>query len=315
MTGMSATTIALSVVLGSSLGVGLWSLSSLIPRLAAPTLAQRIAPYIRDVTHEPDARPFSLATSPGLVGLDLRRFVTDIGLRITSLLGASQTIEIRLARAGWTVDIERFRARQLAWAAGGLVVGGGAAVGLALAVGFTPAAVLVPPLSVIAAIVAYDGLLQIAARRRLQRMQDELPILLEFMSLCLSAGEGILDVLRRVSAVGSGDLTAEWRSLLLEVGTGIPLTDAISGLGSRLQMPSLSRACDQLIAAIERGAPLAVVLRAQADDAREDAKRALIERAGRSEILMLFPLVFLILPLSVIFAVYPGVFLLRLDLP
>ena len=55
----------------------------------------------------------------------------------------------------------------------------------------------------------------------------------------------------------------------------------------RLEIPSLSRSVDQLVAAIDRGAPLAHVLHAQALDAREDAKRGLIERAGRKEIYML----------------------------
>lgn len=47
---------------------------------------------------------------------------------------------------------------------------------------------------------------------------------------------------------------------------------------------------------------------------REDAKRALIEQAGKKEISMMLPLVFLILPLSVVFAVFPGVLILRLGL-
>ena len=79
-----------------------------------------------------------------------------------------------------------------------------------------------------------------------------------------------------------------------------------------MESPAVSRAVDHLVAAIDRGAPLAQVLHAQALDAREDAKRSLIERAGRNEIAMLVPLVFLILPLSVLFAVFPGIFLLRL---
>ncbi len=56
------------------------------------------------------------------------------------------------------------------------------------------------------------------------------------------------------------------------------------------------------------------MLHAQALDAREDAKRSLIEQAGRKEIWMLFPLVFLILPLSILFAVFPGIFMLRLGI-
>ena len=68
------------------------------------------------------------------------------------------------------------------------------------------------------------------------------------------------------------------------------------------------------VAAMDRGAPLAQVLQEQAVDAREDAKRALIESAGRKEILMLLPLVFLILPLSVLFAVFPGIVMLKLGI-
>ena len=47
-------------------------------------------------------------------------------------------------------------------------------------------------------------------------------------------------------------------------------------------------------------------LRAQAVDARELGKRALLDSGGRREIGMLVPVVFLILPVTVLFALYPG---------
>jgi tight adherence protein C len=53
------------------------------------------------------------------------------------------------------------------------------------------------------------------------------------------------------------------------------------------------------------------VLRAQATDARESAKRSLLEQAGKKEIGMLVPLVFLILPVTVLFAVFPGIVVLE----
>nr|WP_244632005.1 type II secretion system F family protein [Microbacterium sp. Se63.02b] len=152
------------------------------------------------------------------------------------------------------------------------------------------------------------------ARSRRTRLTDELPTTLEFLALCLSAGEGFLESLRRVAGVGSGELTAELRQVVLAVGTGSPVADALGEVSRRLELPGLSRAIDQVIAALEQGAPLAAVLHAQAGDAREGAKRTLIEQAGRKEILMLLPLVFLILPLSVLFAVYPGLFILRLGI-
>ena len=46
---------------------------------------------------------------------------------------------------------------------------------------------------------------------------------------------------------------------------------------------------------------------AQAGDIREANKRELIESGARREVLMMVPVVFLVLPVTVVFAFYPGV--------
>ena len=66
--------------------------------------------------------------------------------------------------------------------------------------------------------------------------------------------------------------------------------------------------------AVERGTPLAEVLRAQAQDVREEGRRALMEQGGRKEVLMMVPVVFLILPITVVFAVFPSLVVLRVGL-
>ena len=43
--------------------------------------------------------------------------------------------------------------------------------------------------------------------------------------------------------------------------------------------------------AVERGTPLADVLRAQAQDVREEGRRALMETGGRKEVLMMVPVI------------------------
>jgi tight adherence protein C len=63
---------------------------------------------------------------------------------------------------------------------------------------------------------------------------------------------------------------------------------------------------------VERGTPLAEVLRSQAVDVREAAKRALLDTAGRKEIAMMVPVVFLVLPVTVLFALFPGFYTLSL---
>jgi tight adherence protein C len=57
---------------------------------------------------------------------------------------------------------------------------------------------------------------------------------------------------------------------------------------------------------------LADVLVAQAMDARESSRRALIEAGGRKEIAMMVPVVFLVLPISVLFVLFPGFYGLSL---
>jgi tight adherence protein C len=77
-------------------------------------------------------------------------------------------------------------------------------------------------------------------------------------------------------------------------------------------MPPLTRAIEQITGALERGTPLAEVLRAQAQDAREGAKRELLETSGKKEVAMMVPLVFLILPITIAIAIFPGLFVLQL---
>lgn len=311
------TPLALSIVLGTALGIGLISMLAAIPRVGAPALARRISPYVRDVIdvrEEPPWRDTNSARVGGAGGVMIGAVLRGAAGRVSRTLGGSEALARRLAQAGDTRGVERFRARQLGWATAGLVAGSALTIVIALAGRATPILVVLPVITGLLAGYAADVQLQARARRRLSRLQEELPEVLEFLSMCLAAGEGILDSLRRVSALGAGDLAAELRVAVLEVGTGSSLTDALSGLARRLDLPALTRAVDQLIASIERGAPLARVLQAQADDAHEDAKRHLIERAGRAEIAMLVPLVFLILPLSVVFAIFPGIVMLQLGL-
>lgn len=299
------TELALAVVLGGGLALGLVLVVMRLPGWRAVRLADRLAPYLRDTA---DPRGLTPLGVPARDVADAWRAWRD---RLARALGGSTVITRRLRQAGWEMDAARFRARQLAWALGGLIAGAVVVVALAVAGGFRAGSILLPPIAAVAGGVLCDMRLTRAAGARAVRAQEELPTVLEFLSLCLAAGEGVLDALRRVGDVGSGELPAEIRRVVLAVGTGSPLPEALTTMSRDLDIPALTRAVDHLVAALDRGAPLAQVLQAQAVDTREDAKRVLIEQAGRKEILMLLPLVFLILPLSVLFAIFPGVFMLR----
>src|SRR5450756_851881 len=105
-----------------------------------------------------------------------------------------------------------------------------------------------------------------------------------------------------------GELPDELAAVLAQTRAGTPLMAALASLRDRAGVEALARFVDGMVVAIERGTPLAEVLRAQAVDVREAGKRALLEAGGRREIAMMFPVVFLVLPVTVVFALYPGLF-------
>ena len=104
------------------------------------------------------------------------------------------------------------------------------------------------------------------------------------------------------------------RRCLADARAGANLTTALQGLADRTGLMSLTRFVDGIVVAVERGTPLAEVLRAQAQDVRENGRRTLMEQGGKKEIYMMIPIVFLTLPVTVLFALYPGLSFLHLKL-
>lgn len=153
---------------------------------------------------------------------------------------------------------------------------------------------------------------RVANRRA--RMLAEFPAIAELLALSVGAGESTLGALERVSRIADGVLAEQFRALLDRTRSGVPLTDALQEFSDRVGVTHISRFVDGIVVALERGTPLAEVLRAQAQDVRDEDKRDLMEMAGRKEIAMMVPLVFMVLPLSVLFAVFPGIAVLQLDL-
>ena len=308
--------VAWAVVAGVGLGFGLWCVASVIPRMSRPRLARRVAPYVVDIS--PYAREFLAPAAPGpvpVLGLLVQPIASRARRALESTLGGTEIIARRLRQSGSTANVEAFRSQQLLWGLVGSVIG----VLVAIVAGRAQSVpvivqVMIVVLFAVAGVLARDQFLQRAARKRLARLSSELPVILEFLTLSLSAGEGILDAMRRISRVSAGELSRELAGVVATVNTGLPLADTLTALSHDLELPAFSRCVEQVVGALERGTPLAEVLRAQAQDSRDDAKRDLLESAGKKEVAMLFPLVFLILPVTVLFAIFPGIFVLQVGL-
>lgn len=143
-------------------------------------------------------------------------------------------------------------------------------------------------------------------RKKMQKVLFELPDFLELLSVALSSGESVYAALNRVVPRINGVLAIELKATLKALEYGSDLATELAALAQRLPQQQLIEVCNKLMLALRRGTPLAVLLMEQAEAVRQAAGNLITKQAGKNETRMLIPLVFLILPVTVLFAIYPS---------
>jgi tight adherence protein C len=301
--------------LGSGVGIGLWLVAAGVLTMRRPLLSVRVLPYVRDL---PQAdRPLTgSSTTEGPFRALFGPALSAAAGSLERVLGGNGSIRRRLQRGNIDMSVHDFRVEQVLWG----MVGFGVAGALSLVVAIRSPDRTVP-LLVLCAVAFVLGVLlrenrltaQVNARER--RILAEFPTVAELLALAVGAGEGPVSALDRVVARSRGELSADLANVLADIRTGTPVATALDELARRSGLPVVSRFAEGMAVAIERGTPLAGVLHAQAADVREAARRALIESGARKEVAMMVPVVFLVLPVTVVFAFWPGVVGLHLVTP
>jgi tight adherence protein C len=296
-------------LLGLIIGLGLYFIVVRVPAMRKVKLDDRLGPYVRDAVN-PAGLDFSDSTFTPFPTLEriLRPYFRSGATTLERVLGGGKAIRRRLMQAGVETTLEEFRVEQLIWGA----------VSFAFALALTLIGLLSRGLSAIPLLLVCVGAFvmgpllrdrqltrQIAKRE--QAMIAEFPTIADMLALSVTAGEGPIGALERVAKVSKGELAKEFQYALAEARTGKSLVEALESVGDRTNLSLLARFVDGLAISVERGTPLADVLRAQAADVRDAGKRELMEAGGKKEIGMMVPIVFLVLPVTLLFAFYPGV--------
>jgi tight adherence protein C len=285
--------------------------------LHRPTLELRVLPYVRDVprlgrTAAPELGASPVGAAAGVFGPLLRSAAAGV----ERVLGGAASVRRRLQRAGLDGSVHDFRVEQVLWGLAGFAAvaayclldalgGGGGTVSslLLCAVGFA------------VGVLARDTYLTSQVTHRERRVLAEFPVIAELLALAVAAGESPVAALDRVVRRSGGELARDLGTVLAAARTGEPVSRAFDELARTTGLPSVARFAQGVAVAVERGTPLADVLHAQAADVREAGRRELIEVAARKEIFMMVPVVFLVLPVTVLVAFWPGVIGLHLTTP
>jgi tight adherence protein C len=301
-------------LLGAVLAAGLWVVAARVVALRRSAFEARVLRPLGDLHGLGGAAPVD--TGQGPFRLVFGPVLQSAAGALERLVGGSASIRRRIDRAGLDLTVHQFRVEQVTWAVTAFGVGAALAVLAALRSPdrFVPLAVLAVLGSVLGVLLRENRLTaQVHAHE--EQVLSELPAVAELLALSVAAGEGPMAALERVVLRSRGGLSRDLGRVLGEIRTGVPVATAFDDYAARSGLAVVARFASGIAVAVERGTPLADVLHAQAGDVREAQRRSLIESGARREVAMMMPVVFLVLPTTILFAFWPGVVGLRMVTP
>lgn len=143
------------------------------------------------------------------------------------------------------------------------------------------------------------------ARLRLERIDREVPELVDLLVTTVEAGVGFGAALQLASRSIEGPLGQELRLALREQSLGLTPEEALRNMSLRVDSPATRAFTQALLQGESLGVSIGAVLRDLAIDMRKRRRQAAEERAQKTPTKILFPLVVLILPAMFIVTLGP----------
>jgi tight adherence protein C len=159
----------------------------------------------------------------------------------------------------------------------------------------------------IGAYLIYDRHLSSLVKERRDLVESEFPPIVEMLTLAIAAGETPVSAFARIADRSDSYLSREFALVIQQVRKGRPFHEALDEMSRSLKSPTIRRFIDALVMALVRGAPIVEVLHRHVAEARINQRNLVMDKAGKAETTMMIPIVFLILPISVLFALWPSI--------
>jgi tight adherence protein C len=139
-------------------------------------------------------------------------------------------------------------------------------------------------------------------------VNEELVNILQMLSIMISAGESPMMALRYISQRSVGYIPNLIKQSFSKYESGNNLTQTLEYIAVATGSSSVRRLTNSIQIAIQRGTPILDVLNNQVQSLNKQINLALLKKSGKSEITLLIPVVFLILPVSISFAIWPSIY-------
>ena len=152
--------------------------------------------------------------------------------------------------------------------------------------------------------------LRVITRRRIGRMRDKLPDMIELMVVCTESGMGINAAIARISremARTSPDLAQEFYLSSLEMRAGASRIEALRNLALRTRLEEMDDLVSMLVQADRFGTGLAQSLRVHSEMMRSRRTQRAEELAAKIPVKLVLPLGLFIFPTLFIVVLGPAI--------
>jgi Flp pilus assembly protein TadB len=139
-------------------------------------------------------------------------------------------------------------------------------------------------------------------------INEELVNILQMLSIMISAGESPMMALRYISQRSVGYIPKLIDQSFSKYESGRNLAQTLEHIAVATGSSQVRRLTNSIQIAIQRGTPILDVLNNQVQSLNKQINLALLKKSGKSEIALLVPVVFLILPVSISFAIWPSIY-------
>jgi tight adherence protein C len=146
------------------------------------------------------------------------------------------------------------------------------------------------------------------ARRRLDKIDHDLPQFIDLLVAIIEAGSAFGSALNGVADRFHGPLGDELQLTMRQQSLGIGTERALNDMAERCDTPSMRAFVRTVIRADSHGSSIGPVLRHLAREIRQRRRDAARERIQKAPIKMLFPLAFLILPALLLVILFPAMY-------
>ena len=151
------------------------------------------------------------------------------------------------------------------------------------------------------------SILRRRAQARLDRVDRELPELVDVLTATIEAGLGFGGSLQLVADRFDGPMGEELRLTLHEQSMGLSTEHALGNFLERCDTPSVRAFVRAVMQGEALGVSIGQMMRGLATETRKRRRQAAHERVQKAPVKLLFPLVFLIFPSLLIVLLYPAV--------